>query len=505
LPAANRTVHSVVQEQADQANRASTTDATWTPGSVDLEGVSTTDETTFSFFKEKEPTGEGLASAKESCAQPPIMEALAFGFDGETNGLIPQGKPPDECVEPVPGDFENDKAIFDEIEVIEDGLGPVYNDRACGACHQNPVTGAISQIMELRAGHTENNTFFDAPGGSLINQRGIPTPNNADSHMSAKVQERVPPLYTAGIIPPGGAITGEEPTRTLRTSLNTLGDGFVEAVTDGTLISLAAKQKGQTGNEVHGLVIKVPVLEAGGKERIGRFGWKNQHASLLSFSGDAYLNEMGITNLLVPNENTSLGRFVGFGSGFDLVPDNTPCDDDPTLICGEDPGQDIEVFAEFMRATQAPPRDPDIIAKFSTDVAAGEALFESMNGQYSCSVCHVPTLMTGNRCQPINGGAFTIPLALARKKFHPYGDFLLHDVGTGDFIVQNGGPITRTTVRTPPLWGVRTRNQLMHDGLSLTFNEAILRHGGEALQVKLRYQALTATQKRQLITFLESL
>ena len=98
---------------------------------------------------------------------------------------------------------------------------------------------------------------------------------------------------------------------------------------------------------------------------IGRFGWKNQHASLLSFSGDAYLNEMGITNLLVPNENTSLGRFVGFGSGFDIVPDNTPCEDDPNLICGEDPEQDIEVFAEFMRATQAPPRDPTSSPSFS--------------------------------------------------------------------------------------------------------------------------------------------
>lgn len=501
LPATNRTVQSVVQESADQANRASTIDATWTPGSVDLEGVSTTDDTTYSFSSKQEPTGAGLAATTESCAQPPIMEAPAFGFDGETNGLIPQGKPPVECVDPVPGDFENDKAIFDEIEGIDEGLGPVYNDRACGACHQNPVTGAISQITELRAGHTENDTFFDAPGGSLINQRGIPT---GDVHKSAKVQERVPPLFTAGIIS-GDPITSEEPTRARRTSLNTLGDGFVEAVTDGTLISLAAKQKGQTNNEVHGLVIKVPVLEAKGQERVGRFGWKNQHASLLSFSGDAYLNEMGITNLLVPNENTSLGRFIGFGSGFDSVPDDTPCADDPTLICAEDPEQDIEVFAEFMRATQAPPRDTDIIAKFQTDVNAGEALFESMNGQYSCSVCHVPTLMTGNRCQPINGGEFRIPLALARKKFHPFGDFLLHDVGTGDFIVQNGGPKTRTTVRTPPLWGVRTRNELMHDGLSLTFNEAILRHAGEALQVKLRYQALSATQKRQLITFLESL
>lgn len=87
LPAANRTVHSVLQQEADQANRAATTDATWTPGSVDLEGVETTDDTTFSFFREKEPTGEGLASVTESCAQPPISEAPAFGFDGVTNGL----------------------------------------------------------------------------------------------------------------------------------------------------------------------------------------------------------------------------------------------------------------------------------------------------------------------------------------------------------------------------------------------------------------------------------
>jgi CxxC motif-containing protein (DUF1111 family) len=505
LPAANRTVQSVVQETADQANRASTVDATWTAGSVDLEGVSTTDDTTYSFSTKQDPTGAGLASMTDSCAQPPIEEALAFGFDGKTNNFIPQGEPPKDCMDPVPGDFENDKAVFEEVEDIEGGLGPVYNDVACVSCHQNPVTGAISQTTELRAGHTENNTFFDAPGGSLINQRGIPTLNYIDPHMSAKVQERVPPLFTAGIIPPPGggpAITAEEPTRTLRTSLNTLGDGFVEAITDGTLISIAAQQKGQTGNEVHGLVITVPVVEAGGKLRVGRFGWKNQHASLVSFSGDAYLNEMGITNFLVPNENSSLGRSV---AAFDPVPDNTPCIDDPTIICGEDDEQDVLVFAEFMRATQAPPRDPDIIAQYSADVAAGAALFESMNGQYSCSVCHVPTIITGNRCQPINGGTFKIPLALARKRIRPFGDFLLHDVGTGDLIVQNGGPKTRTTVRTPPLWGVRTRPQLLHDGTALTFNEAIIRHSGEALQVRIRYQNLLPGQKKQLITFLESL
>lgn len=509
LPATNRTVHSVAgTQEADQANVAKTTDSTYSPGSVELEGVPEDDTTTFTFSTTEKPDAEKTNTSPQpelSCAQPPFAQALANGFDNVTNGLVPQGEPPKECVDPEAGTFLGDKAIFEEVDEIGDGLGPVYNAQSCRECHQNPVTGAISQITELRAGHTTNGVFFDAPGGSLINNRGIPTPSKTDKHMSAKVQERVPPLFTAGIIGGGAPISGEEPTRTFRTSLNTLGDGFVEAIADGTLISIANKQKGQTNQEVHGLVINVPVLEAGGRMRVGRFGWKNQHASLLSFSGDAYLNEIGITNFLVRDENTSLGRFVGFGTIFDVVPDDTPCADDPSILCGEDVEQDVEVFAEFMRATQAPPQDRDIQTQFATDIAAGAALFESMNGQYSCSVCHVPSITTGNACQPINGGAFHIPAALARKTIHPFGDFLLHDIGTGDLIVQNGGPITRTRVRTAPLWGVRTRTNLMHDGETFTFNEAILRHAGEASQVRARYQLLTATQKRQLITYLESL
>jgi len=512
LPATDRTIPAVnaalqTKQEADQANVARTTDATWTSGSVDLEGVPENDTTTFSFSTTEAPAVTRTASLAGPCTQPPFEEALANGFDDETNGLIPQGKPLEECVDPVPGTFEDDKAIFEEVDEVGDGLGPVYNAQSCRECHQNPVTGAISQITELRAGHTIDNTFFDAPGGSLINNRGIPTPNYNDPHKSAKVQERVPPLYTAGIIGGGPPIAAEEKTRTFRTSLNTLGDGFVEAVADGTLISMAAQQQGQSNQEVHGLVINVPVLEAPGKKRVGRFGWKNQHASLLSFSGDAYLNEIGITNFLVPDENTSLGRFVGFGTIFDIVPDNTPCDDDPLTVCGEDTEQDVEVFAEFMRATQAPPQDRDIQnhPQFAADIAIGAALFESMNKQYSCSLCHVPSITTANRCQPINGGQFLVPLALARKTFHPFGDFLLHDIGTGDFIVQNGGPITRTRVRTAPLWGVRTRTNLMHDGETFTFNDAILRHQGEAAQVTARYQALTPDNKRRLIMYLESL
>lgn len=532
---------------ADQANVAATKDASYTPGSVDLEGVAENDRTTYTFKTNVDPpaaggpsdispTSSGMSQSSEPnatitpkddderCLQPAVSEAPA-NFDDKTNGLIPQGFPVPDCTDPTPGTFLHDQAIFSEIDTIQDGLGPIYNDRSCGSCHDNPVTGAISQIMELRAGHTIGTTFFDAPGGSLINQRGIPTPQVPANFpiKNAKVQERVPPLFTAGIIGGGKPITDEEPTRTLRTSLNTLGDGFVEAVADGTLVAIANNQPGTTGGEVHGLVINVPVSEANFQtnpdcvnpnlpciRRVGRFGWKNQHASLLSFSGDAYLNEIGITNFLVLKENTSLGRFIGFGTPFDPVPDNTNCDPPNQAIkCGEDTAQDINVFAEFMRATKAPPRDQDIINQYLTDVNAGASLFQTMviNGTpyFSCSVCHVPSIVTAPRCTVINGGTFTVPAALANKIIRPFSDFLLHDVGTGDGIVQNGGQITRTRVRTPPLWGVRTRNQLMHDGAELTFNDAILRHGGEASSVISRYKMLSKQERWQLITFLESL
>ena len=540
-------VHSQDQElAADQANVAAAKDATYTSGSVDLEGVDENDQTTYTFKTETDPPAAGGPSdisptssattsqssttnvgTKESlsCPQPPISPAPA-NFDDMTNGFIPQGSPVPDCTDPIPGSFLPDKDIFEEVDTIADGLGPVYNDTACVACHQNPVTGAISQISELRAGHTVGTTFFDAPGGSLINQRGIPTPQVPANFptKNAKVQERVPPLFTAGIIGNGPPITNPEETTTLRTSLNTLGDGFVEAVSNGLLVAISNIQPLITGGEVHGLAINVPVSEANFQtnpdcanpnlpciRRVGRFGWKDQHASLLSFSGDAYLNEIGITNFLVRKENTSLGRFVGFGTPFDPVPDNTACDPpNQNILCGEDTAQDIRVFTEFMRATKAPPRDQDIINQFQTDVTQGAILFQVMNDangnpRFSCSVCHVPAMITAPRCTSINGGTFSVPTALANKIIRPFSDFLLHDVGTGDGIVQNGGQITRRRVRTPPLWGVRTRNQLMHDGAELIFDKAIRRHGGEATSVVGRYLLLSPLQKQQLITFLESL
>ena len=477
-----------------------------------------------------------------SAAPGPFTEAPA-DFDDKTNDPTFVSQP----------DFDEAKKAFEEPEKVETGLGPVYNAQSCSACHQNPVTGAISQINELRAGHNRQlvvsgalvTIFRDAPGGSIIHDRSIPTDNTLTPPVKgAKLQERVPPLLTASVVSGPPLLRENQTVQTFRTSLNTLGDGFVEAVQNGTLLAIANFQNIVTGGVVHGQAIAVPVLEANittnpecenptlpCKRRIGRFGWKDQHASLLSFSADAYRNEMGITNRLVRFENTSLGRPVE-GTPLDPVPDNQPCESDPAVDCGEDGEEDINEFTTFMRATKAPPRDPDIINGFSASVARGRKLFATLPAipgdpaTYSCSVCHVPALVTAPPGTMINSGTFTVPPALGNKIIRPFSDFLLHDIGTGDGIVQNGPqedtvPVHRSTrnkMRTPPLWGVRTRDRLMHDGESLTFLEAIERHKGEALSVINRFMALPDEVagtcvltpfipgcKQDIIRFLESL
>jgi CxxC motif-containing protein (DUF1111 family) len=371
---------------------------------------------------------------------PPPTEAPA-AFDGQTNGLVTQAQ------------YDDDRATFQEQEGGADGLGPVYNAQSCAECHQSPVTGGISQITELRAGHFDGTRFIDHPGGSLINDRAV----------DGSYQERV--------------LNGNE-VHTFRTSLNVLGDGYIEAIDSNALVAIA---NGQPLN-MRGTFIEVPVNEAGNQTRIGRFGWKNQHASLVSFAADAYLNEMGITSPLQPRDNTSNGR---------VVTDNVA---DP-----EDDGADIDAFARFMRATKAPPRDTALAA--TPDAVAGSQIFDTIG----CAVCHVRNLTTSPAGTIINRGAFTVPAALGNKVIHPFSDFLLHDVGTGDGIVQNGGQATRNKLRTPPLWGSRTRARLMHDGESLTRNEAILRHAGQATGVINSYRALSTTQKNQLMAFLNSL
>jgi len=375
-------------------------------------------------------------------AKPLVTEAPA-GFDGLTNGLVDQRT------------YDADRATFEERDDVSKGLGPVYNAQSCAECHQSPLTGGISQVTELRAGTFLNGVFTAHPGGSLINDRAI----HADAREYVYASENV---------------------RTLRTSLNTLGDGFVEAIADDTLLAIAAAQP----VSMRGQAISVGVAEAPGAMRVGRFGWKDQQASLLSFAGDAYLNEQGITNRLFPDENTSNGYSV---AAYDSVPDP------------EDVDNDIDAFAEFVRATKAPPRDGAMAA--TATAQAGSLVFDSIG----CNVCHVRDMVTAAPGTSVNGGTFIVPDALGNKRIHPFGDFLLHDVGTGDGIVQNGPNNTRMKLRTPPLWGSRMRGRLMHDGQSLTMIDAIQRHGNEAAPVLRAFRALNGAQVNQLLAFLSSL
>jgi CxxC motif-containing protein (DUF1111 family) len=407
------------------------------------------------------------------------------GFDNQTNGFVDQAT------------HASDQAAFEAVLQIPGGLGPLYNAQSCRECHQNPTSGGQSQITELRVGHLDAAGHFQNPeipiadgaeiikGRSLVNDRAI-CPNAA--FPNTQIQERVP---------------DSEKVRTFRTSLNLLGDGFVEAIADQTLINLAREQCKKSKGKICGQVLYVPIVEAPGKTGVGKFGWKDQHASLLSFAGDAYLNEMGITNKLFPAEVTLLCNTVR----------------EPNDVPGADGLEHIDQFARFIRATEAPARDAE--AAKTTSAQVGEEFFNKIG----CAMCHIAMLTTAPAGTMIDGGTLAIPAALGSKTIHPWGDFLLHDVGTGDGIVmavtehygrtfraeqwRNFSMVdcgrTQNKIRTAPLWGLRLRSRLMHDGASLTFRDAILRHQGEAAHVTHEFTKMKANEQEELFDFLRSL
>jgi len=401
--------------------------------------------------------GQQAATEAPAAFDTPTLQTLNAGTQSSSNGIA----------EPPGDNFTLDQQIFEKREDASLGLGPVFNATSCSECHQNPVTGGASQITEIRVGHKDDNGNFVNPtvtinggtigGRSIINDRAV----------CPDVQEHVP---------------DSENIRTLRAVLNTLGDGFVEAIDDSTLMGIANNQPSLSGGNIHGEAIQVPVLEAPGQTRIGRFGWKDQHASLLSFTADAYVNEMGITSRLKPTDMTTICKVKA-------DPEDTP---DQLGMAN------IDHFAQFMRGTKAPPRDTTLAA--TADAQVGHQVFENIG----CHICHVESITTAPPGTPVNGGMFTVPDALGNKVIHPFGDFLLHDVGTGDGIVQVGPQDTAAKLRTAPLWGLRMKSRFMHDLASLTLENAIRRHRGEALQVERRFRNLTDTEKQQLITFLKS-
>ena len=412
---------------------------------------------------------------------PPATEAPS-AFDTPTLATNPGSQSHSNgIVEPTGDSFQLDQQIYETTHDVSTGLGPVYNGRSCAECHQNPVSGGASQFTELRVGHAVKGTFInptvpigdcptnvpvdDCPnkimGRSIVNDRAV----------VPEAQEKIPTT---------------ENLRELRAALITLGDGFVEAVADSTLNDIARLQKEITRGRIQGEAIEVPMFEAPGETRVGRFGWKDQHGSLLSFVADAYLNEMGVTNPLRPTDTVAFDTFGKSTSDPEDKPDNLGL-------------ADIDHFAQFVRGTKVPPRDANL--QYTPDAVAGEKLFITTG----CAICHVATLITAPAGTAINS-KFSVPAALGNKKIHPFGDYLMHDIGTAGGIVQTAtAQDTAFKFRTAPLWGLRMRPRYMHDLRSLTLEDAIERHHVEAEDVTKRFRELSDVEKQELITFLNSL
>jgi CxxC motif-containing protein (DUF1111 family) len=389
------------------------------------------------------------ACGTAAASLPVLLLTLLIGTTVRADAPVTFGDPvtglaPTELVRFVDGRDE-----FEEEETPEEGLGPVFNAVSCAACHSSPAIGGDSNILETRFGRMDGEKFdpMAYKGGSLIQTDGI--------DMQDCRGEDVPKEAT---------IVAK------RKSTPLFGLGLVDHVPDATLQQLAKNQQ-RTAPAVAG---KVSIVRdaASGQLRVGRFGWKAQVATLLTFSADAYLNEMGITSPIFPTENAPGGDVA--------VLDR--CDRVPGV---EDDGSGVAAFADFMTMLAPPPR-----GSITAAAAKGARVFERIG----CAICHVPQLTTGR----------SAIAALDRVTFAPFSDFLLHDMGAlGDGIEQ--GAASRTEMRTAPLWGLRVRSRFLHDGRASTLQAAIREHAGQASAARAAFDALGKGDAADLIAFLGSL
>ncbi|MAV55411.1 MAG: hypothetical protein CMJ28_05580 [Phycisphaerae bacterium] len=355
--------------------------------------------------------------------------------------------------------FEAGAQLYNTSLIAEDGLGPIFNKQSCANCHNNPVGGHGSQTVTRFGMEDKKEGFVELEqfGGSLLQVSGID-------------------LGCAEEIPAMANIVAD------RLTIGMLGYGLVEAIADADLLALESNGPG-----ISGRANIVPLLEDPSTTRVGRFGWKSQLATILSFSGDAAREEMGLTNRLVPTENDPNGI---------LPPTIAECDSVPDPEDGPDAEgfHFIDRVSDFQRFLAAPPQTP-------RSGMRGEQLFQ----QVGCTQCHNASFTTSNDpgLEPF----------LQNKVIRPYSDFLLHNMGlASDFIAQSGAG--QYEMRTPPLWGLRTRRPMWHDGrisegtFADLIDDAVAEHDvllSEGVASAQAYAALPAADKADVIAFLGSL
>jgi len=382
---------------------------------------------------------------------------VSLGGVARTPAQVAGPRPGDPLAGVTPSEFEEFRLGLDdflEVETAEEGLGPAFNGASCAACHSVPAVGGSGTIAEVRAGrHNDRGEFepLDDTGETLFHLFSVPTHG------------------CQPIIPPRATIIAR------RVPIPLFGAGLVEAIPDDTVRALDDPFD-RNGDGVSGRAAIVRDM-ASGEPRVGRFGWKAQHATLLAFGADAYRNEMGITNDLFKDE-------AGFGVGPEAMRRCDPIPDPEDVADPRTKRRGIDNFASFMRFLAPAGR-----GHVNDDVRSGERVFNAIG----CGACHVPILMTGPSADRL----------FDRKPVPLYSDLLLHDVGTGDGIAQASA--ASDEIRTPALWGLRLRRPLLHDGSAPTTEQAILRHGREAELARRGFETLTESDRAALLAFLDSL
>ena len=361
----------------------------------------------------------------------------------------------------VPAEFERfviGRDDFLEVETAEEGLGPAYNATSCAVCHSSPAVGGVGLVAEVRA------AYRDPQGVAHLLQGYDGAPLDSLFHLFSTPTHGCQPA-----VPPEANVIAR------RIPIPLFGAGLVEAISDETLVALEDPDD-RNGDGISGRAARI--LDQGtGQPRIGRFGWKAQHATLRTFSADAYRNEMGITNEVFPAELAN-GISAAQMKLCDPTPDPEDLPDPRTRLAA------IDNFEAFLRFLAPPPR-----GRIEETARAGEQIFHAIG----CAACHVPALETDSSRHPL----------FHRRVVPLFSDLLLHDLSTGDGIPQGAGGADE--IRTPALWGLRVRRPLLHDGSASTVEAAVERHRGEAENVRRHVDRLDPAQRRALFAFLDSL
>jgi CxxC motif-containing protein (DUF1111 family) len=446
--------------------------------------------------------GSATRTAARQLLQPPAYDpgvrGGAPGAGGPIAGLTPGQR----------RFFDAGLEDFEEEEGVEDGLGARFNLDSCGGCHAQPAIGGTSPAvnpevaMATKMGARNDVPFFVALNGPVREARFKFQPDGVTRdggvHNLFVITGRADTPFGCYIFQENFDVQAARDNVIFRIPTPTFGLGLVEAIPDAAIeqdLLLESLTKALAG--INGRLSKVPignnttVNRNGNDGTIARFGWKAQNKSLLLFSGEAYNVEMGISNELFQTERDETAACQVAPVANDVADLDAP---DPV-----DATNAIEKFADFMRFL-APPAPSSTMPGGAASISMGKGLFNTIG----CSLCHTPTMRTGN--SPI--------AALRNKNVNLFSDLALHNMGPGlaDDIIQ--GQAAPDEFRTAPLWGLGQRIFFLHDGRTSDLLVAIRAHRSagnskfgpsEANQVINLFDALMPLQQQDILNFLRSL